>query len=126
MLLHSGVPILDALEIARGSAGNREFSHRLGDTAARVREGQDLSEPLAATRLFPATVISTIAVGQDGGRLGEVLIEIGRRADEDIDHALRVFLSVLEPALIAMMAGVVFFIVLATLLPIFSLNSMMK
>lgn len=126
MLLQSGVPILDALEIAHGACGNREFSHRLQTIISHVRQGQDLAGPLAATGLVPATLISTIAVAQESGRLGEVLEEVGERLDQEIDHALQVLLSFLEPTLIAAMAGVVFFIVLATLLPVFTLNTLVQ
>ncbi len=126
MLLKSGVPILGALEIARDACGNRVFAAAVADTMPRVREGQDLAKPLGATRLFPATAITTISVGQESGLLADALIDLGERADEEIDHALRLFLGILEPALIVSMAGVVFFIVLAALLPVFTLNSMIK
>lgn len=126
MLLQSGVPILEALGIAHQACGNREFSHRLQTIVPHVRQGQDLAGPLAATGLVPATVASTIAVAQESGRLGEILEEVGERLDQEIDHALRVMLSFLEPLLIAAMAGVVFFIVLATLLPVFTLNTLVN
>lgn len=123
-LLTSGVPILQALEIAQGATGNRDFSARLGDTLASLREGAGLAQPLRETRLFPPQVLETIEVGQESGTLADVLERAGDRADEEVDHALRTFVAVLEPALIVAVAGVVFFVIIAALLPIFTLNTL--
>lgn len=123
-LLKSGVPILQALEIAQGAAGNRDFSARLSDTLASLREGSGLAQPLRATRLFPPQVLETIEVGQETGTLTDVLERAGERADEEVDHALRTFVTVLEPTMIVAVAGVVFFVVVAALLPVFTLNTL--
>ena len=125
-LLNSGVGILRALEIGRDAAGNREFSRRLGECVQPIREGAPLNQPLQATQLFPPQVIEMIAVGQETGTLVDVLEQVGERADEEVDHALRIFISVLEPALIVSVASVVFFVVLAALLPVFTLNTLIK
>ena len=61
-----------------------------------------------------------------GTALADVLEQVGERADADVDHSLRIFITVLEPALIVAVAGVVFFVVLAALLPVFSLNTLIK
>jgi type IV pilus assembly protein PilC len=123
-LLTSGVPILQALEIAQGATGNRDFSARLGETVASLREGAGLAQPLRETRLFPPQVLETIEVGQESGSLAEVLERAGDRADEEVDHALRTFVAVLEPALIVAVGAVVFFVIIAALLPIFTLNTL--
>lgn len=123
-LLTSGVPILTALEIAQGAAGNREFAARLGATLGDVREGAALVAPLRASRLFPPQVLEMVEVGQETGTLADVLERAGERADEDVDQALRIFVAVLEPTLVVGVAAVVFFVVLAALLPVFSLNQM--
>jgi type IV pilus assembly protein PilC len=125
-LLASGVPILRALEIATEASGNLEFASLLGGTLAPVREGASLAQPLSRTRLFPPQVIEMIEVGQESGTLVDVLDQIGRRADAEVDHALKLFVTVLEPALIVAVAAVVFFVVLAALLPIFELNTMIN
>lgn len=125
-LLHSGVPILQGLEIARGAAGNKDFSARLGDTLASLREGAGLAQPLRATRLFPPQVIEMIEVGQETGTLTEVLERAGERSDEEVDHSLKTFVAVLEPAMIVAVAAVVFFVVVAALLPIFTLNTLVQ
>jgi type IV pilus assembly protein PilC len=125
-LLASGVPILRALEIGTEASGNLEFADRLASTIAPVREGASLSQPLGATRLFPPQVIEMIQVGQDSGNLVDVLDQVGERADTEVDHALKVFVTVLEPAMIVGVAAVVFFVVLAALLPIFNLNTMVS
>jgi len=125
-LLASGVGILRALEIGREAVGNREFARRLAGTLAPVREGAPLAQPLRDTRLFPPQVVEMVDVGQESGTLAEVLEEVGDRADAELDHALRTLVTVLEPTLIVSVAGVVFFVVLAALLPVFSLNSLIQ
>ena len=125
-LLGSGVGILRALEIAREAAGNREFSRLLAGVVAPVREGANLADPLRATRLFPPQMIEMVEIGQESGTLVEVLDRVGQRSDEEVDESLRLFITVLEPALIVGVASVVFFVVLAALLPVFSLNSLIQ
>jgi type IV pilus assembly protein PilC len=123
-LLASGVPILAALEVARGACGNREFSAKLAECIPPIREGSDLATPLEQTRLFPPEVIEMVSVGQESGALDKVLERVGDRADEEVDHALKVLISVLEPLLVVAVAGVVFFVVVAALLPALNLNNM--
>jgi type II secretory pathway component PulF len=125
-LLTSGVPILSALEVARGATGNREFSSKLLEVIAPIREGSDLATPLEQTRLFPPEVIEMVSVGQESGALDKVLERIGDRADEEVDQALRILVAFLEPMLVVAVAGVVFFVVVAALLPVFSLNNLIK
>jgi type II secretory pathway component PulF len=125
-LLGSGVNILAALEIAKDAAGNREFARRLARTIAPLREGSDLARPLRGTQLFPPQVVEMVEVGQETGTLVEVLERVSDRADEEVDHALRIFVTVFEPALIVTVAAVVFFVVVAALLPVFSLNSLIQ
>ena len=91
-----------------------------------MREGANLADPLRATRLFPPQMIEMVEIGQESGTLVEVLDRIGERSDEEVDESLRLFITVLEPALIVGVAGVVFFVVLAALLPVFSLNSLIQ
>lgn len=125
-LLNSGVPILEALEIARDSAGNREFQTRLAEVVAPMREGAELARPLRATRLFPPQVLEMIHVGQETGTLPAVLERSGDRADEEVDQALKAFVTVIEPLLLVAVAAVVFFVVLAALLPVFSINALIR
>lgn len=125
-LLRSGVEVLRAIEIAAESTGNGEFQERLLGVLGPVREGAPLSVPLRETCLFPPQVIEMIEVGQESGTLVEVLEQVGERADEEVDHSLRLFTTVLEPVLIVGVAGVVFFVVLAALLPVFNLNSLIQ
>ena len=75
---------------------------------------------------FPTEVIEMVSVGQESGALDKVLERIGDRADEEVDHALRILVAFLEPALVVSVAGVVFFVVVAALLPVFTLNQLIK
>jgi len=125
-LLGSGVDVLRAIEISADSTGNGEFQERLLGVLGPIREGAPLADPLRDTQLFPPQVIEMIEVGQESGTLVEVLEQVGERADEEVDHSLRLFTTVLEPALIVGVAAVVFFVVLAALLPVFNLNSLIQ
>lgn len=122
-LLRSGVPILDALGIVRGAVGNRVIGGALDAAQQGVREGRPLAKPLANTGTFPTTLTDMIEVGEEAGNLEEVLLDAAETYDRDVDRAVKVFVSLLEPAMLLIMGAVVGFIVIAMLLPIFTMNS---
>lgn len=125
-LLKSGVPILGALTIAREAMGNRVMMDDIDEAAAGVKQGRGLAEILRRSRHFPPMVVDMIAVGEEGGNLDEVLVNVADSFDREVDRAVRVFVSLFEPALLLVMAALVGFIVIAMLLPVFSLSSMIK
>jgi general secretion pathway protein F len=125
-LLRSGVPILGALSIAREAMGNRVMMDDIDEAAAGVKQGRGLAEILRRSRHFPPMVVDMIAVGEEGGNLDEVLVNVADSFDREVDRAVRVFVSLFEPALLLVMAALVGFIVIAMLLPVFSLSSMIK
>ena len=85
-----------------------------------------MGEALERAPSIPPSFREKIAIGEESGRLAEVLVDIGNGYEKDVDGAVKLFIAVFEPALIFLMAGVVGFIVIAMLLPIFSLNSMIQ
>jgi general secretion pathway protein F len=125
-LIRSGVPLLAALKSVKGAAGNEVIAAEIGEVAGSIREGQSLAEPLRLSKVFPPAVVEMIAVGEEAGNLEEVLFKISETYDGEIDNAVRIFVSLLEPVMIICMAGIVGFIVISMLLPVFSLNSMIK
>jgi type II secretion system protein F len=125
-LLKSGVPILGALSIAREAMGNTVMMDDIDEASAGVKQGRGLAEILRKSRHFPPMVIDMIAVGEEGGNLDEVLVNVADSFDREVDRAVRVFVSLFEPALLLFMAALVGFIVIAMLLPVFSLSSMIK
>jgi type II secretion system protein F len=125
-LLRSGVPILGALGIAREAMGNVVMMDDIDEASAGVKQGRGLAEILRRSRHFPPMVVDMIAVGEEGGNLDEVLVNVAESFDREVDRAVRVFVSLFEPALLLVMAALVGFIVISMLLPVFSLSSMIK
>lgn len=125
-LLKSGVPILGALGISKEAMGNVILMEDIDEAAAGVKQGRGLAEILRRSRYFPPMVVDMIAVGEEGGNLDEVLINVADSFDLQVDRAVRVFISLFEPALLLVMATLVGFIVIAMLLPVFTLSSMVK
>jgi len=125
-LLKSGVPILGALSISREAMGNVVLMEDIDEASAGVKQGRGLAEILRRSRYFPAMVVDMIAVGEESGNLDEVLINVADSYDLQVDRAVRVFISLFEPALLLVMASLVGFIVISMLLPVFTLSSMIK
>ncbi|MEZ5276173.1 MAG: type II secretion system F family protein [Opitutaceae bacterium] len=117
-LLSSGVPILQALQITRDTIGNTILMQAIDDVHDRVKEGEGISGPLEATRVFPVMVTSMIEVGEETGQLHEMLNRIADTYDEEVDNAVAGLTSIIEPVMIVMMALVVGVIVIALFLPI--------
>lgn len=117
-LLSGGVPILQALAIAQETAGNVVVAEVLARAQDRVREGSPLSVPLAASKHFPPMAASMVAVGEETGELAAMLEQVADAYDVEVDAAASGLTSVLEPALIVVLAAVVGTIVIALFLPI--------
>jgi len=118
-LLQSGIPLLNALEITGGMAGNRIVREALTVTAGCVREGEGLAPPLKRAGIFPATLVQMTAAGEKSGNLDEMMLRVASTYEKQVDIFLEGLLSLLGPLLILGMGGVVGFIVIAILLPIF-------
>ncbi len=125
-LLKSGVSILNALEISKSAMANVVLMEDIDEASAGVKQGKGLAEILRGSRYFPAMVIDMIAVGEEGGNLDEVLINVADSYDVQVERAVRVFVALFEPALLLVMATLVGFIVIEMLLPVFTLSSMVK
>jgi type II secretory pathway component PulF len=117
-LLRSGVVFLTALQVARRTVGNAVVADALARCEQAVAAGGDIAEALGRTKAFPPTVVQVFAVGQQTGRLDEVLDRLAHAYDQQVAAASQRLAAVLEPALIVALAGVVLFIILATVLPI--------
>lgn len=122
-MLHNGVPILQALRISKDSAGNVILANLIEEAADSVKKGAALSAPLGESGLFPPSVVDMIAVAEESNNLETVLVQIAdtneARTARQIDLAVRI----LEPILLAIMAGVVLCIAIALLLPILTMGS---
>jgi general secretion pathway protein F/type IV pilus assembly protein PilC len=118
-LLANGVPILRALRISKDATGNRLLSNAIAAGSENIATGASLTEPLAASGYFPEEVVEMIAVGADSNNLEEVLIEIGDNLERDAQLRLELFVRLLEPVMLFLIAGLILFVVAALLLPIF-------
>lgn len=125
-LLASGVPLLPALGIVTHLVSNSLMRQALEEARVSVQEGESLAAPLRRSGLFPALLIQMIAVGERSGELEDMLRYAAEAYDEEVATSLSRLTSLLEPLTILVMGGVVLFIVLAILLPIFELNQLVR
>ena len=122
-LLSSGVPILDGLQITGKTAGNAIIEDAIMSTRASIERGETVSQPLAATKVFPPMVTQMINVGETTGALDMMLSKIADFYEEEVDTAVAGLLTLLEPIMIAFLGVVVGGIVISMYLPIFDLIS---
>jgi len=117
-LVTSGVPILQALNITRDTAGNVVVSGAIDEVHEAVKEGESIVTPLQASGVFPAMVISMVDVGEETGQLPEMLLKISDVYDDEVDNAVTALTSILEPIMIVILAMVVGSVVFALFLPL--------
>jgi type IV pilus assembly protein PilC len=120
-LVSSGVPILQALNIVKETAGNVIVANAVSAVHDSVKEGETITAPLEASGVFPPMVISMVDVGEQTGALPEMLLKIADNYDEEVDNAVSAMTSLLEPVMIVFLAVVVGSIVIAMFLPLISL-----
>ncbi len=120
-LISSGVPILQALNITRDTAGNEVIARAIMRVHDSIKEGESIAKPLQASGVFPLMVVNMIDVGEETGSLDNMLIKIADTYDEEIDTTVSALTSLLEPLLIVFMGVIVGFIVVAMFLPLVSL-----
>jgi general secretion pathway protein F len=123
-LLSSGVPLLNALDIARAVLGNAVLERAVENARDEVREGRSLHEALRATGEFPAAMCQMIAVGEESGSVDELLLKISEAFESQVAAAVATLTSLLEPLMILAMGLAVGFVVLAILLPIFEMSQL--
>ena len=125
-LVSSGVPILQALTIVKDTAGNVIVADAVSRVHESVKEGETITAPLEASRVFPPMVVSMVDVGEQTGALPEMLLKIADTYDEEVDNAVSAMTSLLEPIMIIFLALVVGSIVVAMFLPLISMINQMS
>src|SRR5690349_21465873 len=120
-LVTSGVPILQALNITRETAGNAAIARAIARVHDSVKEGESIDQPLEASKTFPPMVVSMIDVGEETGKLPEMLLKIADVYDDEVDNAVAALTSMLEPIMIVFLAVIVGTIVLALFTPLISI-----
>ncbi|MBS1706711.1 MAG: type II secretion system F family protein [Armatimonadetes bacterium] len=125
-LLSSGVPMLRSLEIVGETLNNAVLANAVDATRTSIREGNKLSVPLAQSGLFPSMVTHMIDVGEESGRLSEMLVKVGDFYDQEVENSVKGLTSMIEPMLIIFLGGIVGFIAISVMTPVFTLVNEMK
>jgi type IV pilus assembly protein PilC len=120
-LVTSGVPILQALNITRETAGNAAIARAIARVHDSVKEGESIVQPLEASKQFPPMVVSMVDVGEETGKLPEMLLKMADVYDDEVDNAVAALTSMLEPIMIVFLAIIVGTIVLALFTPLISI-----
>ena len=121
-LLASGIGLLPSLDIVKSIVDNTVLTRAIERARDAIREGQSIAPPLRESGLFPPLVVHMVAVGERSGQLEAMLSKAADTYDDEVENAVVALTTILEPIIIVFMGGVVLFIVLAILLPIFELN----
>ena len=121
-MLSSGIPVLDALDLAAEVSGNYYYEQLWRRVAQEVMGGKQVFESLASSKLFPPMLVQMISAGEQTGKLGSVLERVSNYYDQEVETSLKAVTSIIEPIMITVMGGVVGTIGLALLLPVFSLS----
>ena len=125
-LMHSGIPILKILDISAGSTGNKIVSKAIINIKSNVSEGKGMSEPMKISGLFPPIVTQMVAVGEETGKLDDLLIHVSNYYDEQVDYTINNLTSLIEPILIFVLGLGVLFMALGIFLPMWNLMSIFK
>ncbi|NIA06842.1 MAG: type II secretion system F family protein [Actinobacteria bacterium] len=117
-LIEAGVPILEALNITRNTAGNEVFARAIGDVHDSVREGETFADPLRASKVCDPIVVNMVDVGEETGDLDKMLLKVADNYDEEVDATVTALVSVIEPIMVVVLGGICGFIVVAIFLPL--------
>ena len=122
-MLKNGVPLLRSLRISSESTGNVLLAEAMLKSADNVTAGDTLSKPLAASGLIPPQVMAMIRIAEESNTLDDVLVKIADRIDGRIERKLEVLVRMIEPMMLVFIGGMVMFVIVGVLLPVFDLNS---
>ena len=125
-LVNAGVPMLDTLSITGDISGNRLYRRLWDQVHASVAQGKKIAQPMSKSALLPQTVVQMISAGEESGKLGEVLDEISTYYAKQLKQVIKTVTSMIEPIMIVVMGGIVGFIAMAIILPIFKLSTLVK
>lgn len=121
VLISSGVPILEGLDITARTAGNMIVQRAIQRTRRSISEGKTITLPLKESGVFPPMVVQLISVGEQTGKLAEMLEKIANFYDEEVDAAVAAMTSLIEPIVIVLMGGLIGGMLVAMYLPMFDL-----
>ncbi len=125
-LLHNGIPILTSLRIAKDSTGNKVLADAIEAAAENIKAGDKLATPLTACKHFPRDIVEMISVGEESNNLDKVLVGIADALEKRTTRHLELFVRLLEPLMLLVMAVCVLLVVLGLLMPVFKMASVVK
>jgi len=123
-LLHNGVPLLKALSIVKDSIGNQVIADGIERVTGSLKQGQSLAEPLAEAALFPPFAIHMIRVGEESGRLEELLLQVASIYDRETQVTIKRTLALLEPVLILVLGVIIAAVIISILMAILGINQL--
>jgi type II secretory pathway component PulF len=126
-LVGAGVPLIASLRVAKEAIGNQVLADAVGNATESVQKGQPLARSLEGCRLlFPASAIEMVSVAEESGRLDQELVRLAGAYEEELDRHLKMMVTLVEPALLFLMAVFVGTVVIGMLLPIFNLQELIR
>jgi type IV pilus assembly protein PilC len=124
-LISSGVPILEGMDITARTAGNMVIQNAILKSKDAVEQGRNISAPLAETKVFPPMVVQMVGVGEATGALDAMLSKVADFYEDEVDNAVANLTSLMEPVMIAILGGIIGFIVVAMYMPIFNMANVL-
>lgn len=125
-LINAGVPMLDTISITADISGNVLYKRMWRAVYAAVKQGKKISAPLGKSPLLPRAVVQMINAGEESGKLGEVLDEVSGFYARELKNVIKSCTAMIEPLMIVLMGGMVGFIAMSIILPIFKLSQLVK
>jgi type IV pilus assembly protein PilC len=125
-LVNAGVPMLDTLAITADISGNQLYRRMWRAVYASVKQGKKISHPLQKSPLLPRAVVQMIAAGEESGKLGETLDNVSKFYNKELKVTIKAVTSMIEPLMIVAMGGIVGFIAMSIILPIFKMSQLVK
>ena len=126
ILLSSGVPILDGLAITAKTAGNKVIERAIMNARISISQGKTVSEPLAESRIFPPMVCQMVAIGENSGKLDEMLNKVADFYEEEVDNAVANLTALMEPMIMVVLGVILGGLVISMYLPIFQLGTLIS
>jgi type IV pilus assembly protein PilC len=126
MLLRSGVPILQALDIVSDTVNNKVISKAVADVQASVRDGESMAKPLGKHKVFPPMVVQMLAVGEETGQVDVMLEKVATFYNQEVEASVDALTSLIEPLLIAVIGGAVGAAVIALYMPMFNIIKLIQ
>jgi type IV pilus assembly protein PilC len=125
VLLTTGVPILSSLEISKGVAGNILIDNAIDKIRKGIREGENIADPMSKMTVFPPMMVQMMAIGEKTGTLDEIVIKIADFYDREVSNNIDILVTILEPLMLLLVAGVIGIIVISMYLPMFNIYQAM-